>query len=406
MDAQGQHGQISLNVLGNTPNVIRRRSPRVVVVHDYLTQRGGAERFVLAMLRAFPGAPLVTSVYNPSDTFEQFREHDIRTTWLQHAPGIRRDPRLALPVLHRAFSGCRLPDADVVICSSSGWAHGVRTQAPKIVYCHNPPRWLHQSSDYAAGQALPARLGLEVIRNRLTQWDRSAAADAALYLANSTAVQHRVMSTYGIEARIVPPPFGVDPGGTQEPVAGVEPGFLLAVSRARGYKNSALLAGAVETMPDIRLFMVGGLPQRPDGSPWPGHMLGGRNLSDAQLRWLYAHCLGLVAVSHEDFGLTPLEANAFGKPVACLRAGGYLDTVRAGLNGVFIEGLSTTRIQLGIRRLLATEFSADTIKRHADGFSERVFAGRLRQAVDEVLHGATTTTESFMSLNQAVDVRR
>src|ERR671923_1711210 len=115
----------------------------VAIVHDYLTQRGGAERVVLSMLKAFPGAPVYTSLYYPEGTFEEFREIEIRRSFLDRAVPLRRRHRLALPLLASAFSRMRV-DAEVAVCSSSGWAHGARVRGRKVVYCHTPARWLYQ----------------------------------------------------------------------------------------------------------------------------------------------------------------------------------------------------------------------------------------------------------------------
>jgi glycosyltransferase involved in cell wall biosynthesis len=358
---------------------------RVVVVHDYLTQRGGAERVALALLDAFPDSRLVTSVYDPDATYPEFRDHRVDTLWLDRVRALQRDPRRALPLLARAFSAHEIRDADLVVCSSSGWAHGVRTDAPKIVYCHNPPRWLHQTADYVADQRLPARLALDVLRKPLTRWDRQAAATATAYLANSSVVAARIENTYGIAADVVPPPVTIDPAGHQEPVVGLAPGFLLTVSRARGYKHTDALAHAVQQLlPGERLVVVGGLPARADGRGWSDRVIGISCASDAQLRWLYAHCAALLAVSAEDFGLTPLEANAFGRPALCLRAGGYLDTLRPGRTGVFVDDATPAAIADGVRRLRATAFSEAAIRAHAGRFAPDVFAARIRQIAAEV----------------------
>src|SRR5664280_1220390 len=126
------------------------REPRIVIVHDYVTQRGGAERVVLDLLRSFPGTRLVTACFEASSTYPRFAAYDIETLWLDRVPMFRRDPRTAFPFLAKAFSRHIIDDADLVICSSSGWAHRVTTSAPKIVYCHNPARWLYQPDDYFA----------------------------------------------------------------------------------------------------------------------------------------------------------------------------------------------------------------------------------------------------------------
>ena len=300
---------------------------RVAVVHDYLTQRGGAERVVLALMEAFPGARLITSVYNPETTFPEFAQYDVETTWLDRVPTFRKDPRRAMPLLPSVFHGVELHDVDVVICSSSGWAHGIQTDAPKIVYCHNPARWLYQRHEYVEEHGALVRTMVKALSPYLKRWDRKAASSVTTYVANSRAVAGRVLREYGVSAEIVPPAITIDPLASQEPVDGVEPGFLLAVSRARGYKNTSVVASAVEGLTGERLVVVGGLPE----GEWSSRLTGVTGVSDAQLRWLYANCSAVVAASHEDFGLTPVEGYTFGKPALCLRAGGYLDPLSEGV---------------------------------------------------------------------------
>ena len=131
-------------------------SPRVALVHDYVTQRGGAERVVLAMAAALPGAPLYTSLYEPASTYEEFGSIDIRTSPLDRVALLRRKHRLALPLLAATFSRMHV-DADVVLCSSSGWAHGARTDGRKIVYCHSPAKWLYAPDRYFNGERPASR---------------------------------------------------------------------------------------------------------------------------------------------------------------------------------------------------------------------------------------------------------
>ncbi|WP_121251064.1 glycosyltransferase [Nocardioides ferulae] len=361
----------------------RPAAPRVVIAHDYLTQKGGAERVVLAMLEAFPDARVVTTMYNPSTTFPEFRRHRVESLWPGRLKVLRDDPRRALPVLARAVSRHRIDDADVVLASSSGWAHGFPTDAPKIVYCHNPARWLHVAEDYLPNVPPHARLALRALEPRLLEWDRAAARTATRYLANSTVVQRRVRRAYGIEAGLLHPPTGIDPDGAQQPVPGVEPGFLLTVARARCYKNTRVVCEAVAAMPHVRLVVVGGAAE--PGEPTPSNILRLRDLTDAQLRWLYAHAAGLVGVSHEDFGLTPVEAYSFGVPSVLLRAGGYLDSSVEGLTTVFVDAVDADELRAGIETLLATAWQPAAIRRHADKFSAASFGAALHQEVRRVL---------------------
>ena len=358
-------------------------APRVVIAHDYVTQRGGAERVVLGLLRAFPGARLVTSVYAPKTTFPDFQDVDIDTLWLQKVPLFRRDPRLAFPLLARAWEDHVIDDADVVITSSSGWAHGVTTVAPKVVYCHNPARWLYQADDYLKDANPLVRRARHLLADPLIAWDRRHAAGAAAYVANSNAVAGRIVGAYGRDSVVIPPPIGLDPDGPQEHVPGVQPGFLLSVSRARGYKNVELVCDAVEGMPDQRLVVLGDLPDPGARRRWSPRLQGVGRVSDAQLRWLYAHCRAVVSASHEDFGLTPLEGNLFGKPAVLLRAGGFLDTLVEGITGCFIDEESVAGVQAGVRRI--PDVDPDLLRSYAGSFREAVFARRLSDVVASVL---------------------
>lgn len=356
-----------------TPNGLR-----VAIVHDYLTQRGGAERVVLSLLTAFPGARLVTSVYNADTTYPEFQNYDVETTWLNRVRMFRQDPRRAMPLLPLVFSSVQLDDVDVVICSSSGWAHGIRTDAPKLVYCHTPARWLYQGQQYVEQHGRAVRLTVGALSPLLKRWDRRAAKSVTTYLANSTVVAGRIYQEYGRAAEVLAPAITIDAAGEREPVPGLEPGFLLTVSRSRGYKNVGVVCAAVQSLPGERLVVVGGLPEREgSGERWSDAIRGLAEVSDAQLRWLYANCAAVVAASHEDFGLTPLEGNMFGRPAVVLRAGGFLDTLVEGRTGCFIEELTVPAVRRAIQDLRTLTLDDDQIIAHAQGFGLEAFKSTL-----------------------------
>jgi glycosyltransferase involved in cell wall biosynthesis len=356
--------------------------PRVAIVHDYLTQRGGAERAVLSLCRAFPGAPLYTSLYDEASTFPDFRAYDVRTLWLDRLRPLRRHHRLALPLLPVAFGTTRV-EADVVICSSSGWAHGVRAEGRTIVYCYSPAKWLYRRDDYLGARPRRAvRLGLRALDPLLRRFDREAAARADRYLVISTYIARQVREVYGIEADVVFPPGGLDVAGPSQPVAGIDPGYLLTVSRLLPYKNVSQIVDAFRTMPDRRLVVVGEGPERPRiAADAPANVRLVTRVNDAQLRWLYANAAGLVAASREDYGLTPVEAAAFGKPSAALGWGGFLDTVSPGRTGVFFDSPEPASIAAAIEQLAARRWDADTIRLHASEFSDARFIERIQAVV-------------------------
>lgn len=361
------------------------RSGSVALVHDYLTQRGGAERVVLALATQYPAAPIHTSLYDPDGTFPEFAGLDVRTMALDRLALFRRHHRLALPVLAPAFSRLQV-DAGVVICSSSGWAHGAKVHGRKVVYCHTPARWLYQSDRYLDGQSTASAAALSLMAPPLRAWDRRAAASADRYLVNSTAVQRRVSELYGIDAEVVPPPVDVDPGGVQEPIAGLDPGFVLCVSRLLAYKNVEAVTAAFRQLPDQRLVVVGSGPladQIAATRPPNVSVLG--RVTDANLRWLYASSSGLVAASYEDFGLTPVEAASFGRPTAALRWGGFLDTTAEGSTGVFFDEPLPHLIARAVEQMTEISWSEAALMAHARLFSPARFAQRIQVVVAEEL---------------------
>jgi glycosyltransferase involved in cell wall biosynthesis len=364
--------------------------PRVAIAHDYLTQRGGAERVVLALHRAFPDATIHTTLYDPDGTYPEFRDARIVTSPINRIGPLRREHRAALPLLPYAVS--RLPiDAEVVVASSSGWAHGVPTTGRKIVYCHAPARWLYQADAYLgdeAGRSTKAR-ALDVLGGWLRRWVRRAAASADTYLANSTVVRERIAAAYGIEATVVPPPYGIDATGELSPVSALadwaDDGYLLVVSRLLPYKNVDVAIEAVRGLPE-RLVVVGHGPmaeQLRASAPDSVRLLSG--LTDAELRWAYAHARALVAPSLEDFGLTPLEAATFGVPTLALRGGGYLDTIDEQVNGAFFAEPTVEAVRAAITAARDRSWSPDAIRAHARAFSEERFHERIRTEVSRFL---------------------
>lgn len=357
---------------------------RVAIVHDYLTQRGGAERVVLTMLKAFPGAPVYTSLYEPGSTYPEFADHDLRPMWINHIGAFRKDHRLALPLYPLVFGRLRFdPEPDVVICSSSGFAHGIQTSARKVVYCYTPPRWLYDKAPaYLSAWPLGMRALFSTASPYLRVWDRRAARSADEYLTSSPAVAADIFNVYGVRATVLPPPVQVDAQGEQQPFVGQCRGFLLCVARLAAYKNVDAVVNALRSLPESKLVVVGKGPEHARllaKAPPNVRFVG--EVSEPELRWLYANCAGLVSAAYEDYGLTPNEAAAFGKPVAVLRAGGFLDTVIEGTSGVFFDAPSPALIAEALNRLVSRTWDGEAVMAHAARFSEDGFMAQLRGVV-------------------------
>jgi glycosyltransferase involved in cell wall biosynthesis len=356
---------------------------RVALVHDYITQFGGAERVVLSMLRAFPGVPVHTSLYEPSTTFPEFLDVDVRPLGVNRFRSLRTHHRRALPLLAPSFSRLQL-DYDVVLCSSSGWAHGVQTDGRKVVYCHSPARWLYQTDRYLGNErsfrAAARGAAIRGLRTPLEDWDRRASASADVVLANSTMVRDAIRTIYKRDAEVLAPPPAICPG-VEEPIVGLDAGFFLCVSRLLPYKNVDVIIEAFAKRGD-QLIVVGAGPDRDrlkDIATPNVRFLG--SVSDAQLRWLYARCNALVSASYEDYGLTPLEAATFGRPSIVLRWGGFLDNIVEGVTGVFIEAPTAADVSRALAEFDYHRWHPGPIHDLAERRSEARFSARLREIV-------------------------
>jgi glycosyltransferase involved in cell wall biosynthesis len=202
---------------------------------------------------------------------------------------------------------------------------------------------------------------------------------------NSVVTQDAVREHYGIDAELLQPPTSrID--APPRAVADLRPGFFLCVTRLLPYKNVDLVCAAFEQLPAERLLVVGHGPERERlGEVAPTNVEFRDHLGDDELRWCYEQCAGLVAASHEDFGLTVLEAAAAGRPAAALRDGGYLETVLEGKTGVFFDRPEPREIAAAVATVRATTWDDDVIRAQAAQFSPEHFHHELRTAVDAVM---------------------
>ena len=358
----------------------------VALVHDYLTQRGGAERVVAVIARAFPDAPIYTSMYDPAGTFEEFAGRDVRTGALNRIGALRRHHRAALPALAPWFATLRV-DADVVVASSSGWAHEVRTDGRLIVYCHAPARWLYQRDRYLGGSSgatrTAAAAALRVLSPALGRLDVAGARRASRYLVNSTATAAQVREIYGIDAEVLCPPPALDPAGDIAAAEGIDDGIVLCVSRLLPYKHVDVVLEAARLVGDRRFVIVGGGPERRRLEAMaPANVTFLGVVGDDVLRRCYEAASVLVAVSFEDFGLTPLEAAAFGTPTVARRFGGYLDTVRDPETGTLLDEVTPRCVAGAIAALAADPPDAAVLRAHAAAFGAPRFVARLREVIE------------------------
>jgi glycosyltransferase involved in cell wall biosynthesis len=352
---------------------------RVVIVHDYLTQPGGAERVVAELLSRWPDAELRTLVHDPGGTFPVFAQREVITSPLQRLAG-RVSHRALLPMLPAALRSLAIRDADLVISSSSGWAHGVpvATGIPHVCYCHNPARWLYDTSTYLDGRSVLGH-GLAPLFAALRRWDRRAATRPTRYVANSENVRRRIAATYRRDATVVHPPVRTD--GLQ-PTPIPHDGYVLVLSRLLRYKRVDLaIEGAARA--GIRIVIAGAGPERArlEALAGPHATFVGR-VADEDLPGLFAGARCFFLGGEEDFGITPLEANAAGRPVVAFGRGGALETVLDGETGVLFDEHTATAAAAAIARACGTSWQPEALAAHAARWRPERFLDELEDIAE------------------------
>lgn len=323
---------------------------RVAIMHDFLAGRGGGERVALALAQAWPDAPVHTLIYEPSLTFDEFRNFDLRPSGLNRSAFLRQNFRASLPAAAVVALATKI-DADVTICSTSGFGHLVRTTGKKLVYCHTPARWLH-AADYRDRFSTPVRLAAKGLAIMVRPVDAVAMKQADRVLVNSAEIARDVRRLWDLDSLVIPPGSQLDLTGAVIPVPGIEPGFVLSPTRALGYKRLDVLAAAARRLPNHRFIQIGEGPEleRLRRVAPPNLRLLGR-VSDAELRWAYRNARLVALTCPEDFGLVPQEAAAHGLTTVAPAARGLLEHVGPSTHGV----LYPLGDHEGLARVIASE---------------------------------------------------
>ena len=353
----------------------------VTLVHDYLLVLRGAERTFAAMTDEWPEAPIVTLLYDEDGTGGRFAGRDVRTSPLQRL-GVRQSNfRALLPLLPAAAERLRVDDGSCVVSSSSAFAHGVSKPpgAAHLCYCHSPFRYAWHERDRALAEVpAPLRPLLELQLRRHRAFDRRAAAGVDRFVANSELTRERIRRFWGRDAVVVHPPVDVErftAGEGGDDLLFV--GELVRHKRVEEAIEAALAAGrairVVGTGPDRDR-----LKARYDGR---ATFLG--RVTDDELAELYAQCAALVVPNVEEFGIAAVEAQAAGRPVVGIDAGGLRETVIDGQTGVLVPPGDRWALVRALRQDFG-RFDPASIRGHALEFSRQAFQSRMRELVEDL----------------------
>lgn len=351
----------------------------IALVHDYFIQMGGAERVAETFREMFPDAPFYTTV-----DLRQPRPPSVKTSWMQRLPRLKDLYRQYFMLYPLAVESLDLSRYDLILSSTSGYAKGIRQRpnAVHVCYCHTPTRWVWRYEDYAAREGFGklTQAALPWLLAALRRWDWRAAQRPDFYLANSHIVAERIKAAYGREAHVIPPPVDVQRFSYDGP----DEDYYLLLSRLVPYKRLDLAITACRAL-GRRLVVIGDGPDRNRLEQLAGPQTSflGRQ-PDAVVTHYANRCRALIVPGEEDFGLTPLELNAAGRPVVAFRAGGAVETVLAGKTGVFFDQPTAQALAAALEECESRAWHRPTLRQHAEKFDRSVFSQRLREFLRQV----------------------
>jgi glycosyltransferase involved in cell wall biosynthesis len=359
------------------------KGPSTSLVHDYLLVMRGAERVFEIIASCWPEARVHTLLYDPMGTEGRFAGREIRTSVLQRTGARQQGFRTLLPLFPKAAEHLAVQDSDVVISSSSAFAHGVRPNpaAVHLCYCHSPFRYAWH--EYGRALEEVPKLVHPVARRVLRyvqRWDLKASRRVTHYVANSELTRRRIGDFYGRDASVLHPPVDLDRFHTSAPED-----FLLVVTELVRHKQVQLALEAAKRA-CIPIKVVGTGPDLPrlravyaDSAEFLGRV------SDEQLADLYCRTRALVVPNIEEFGIAAVEAQASGRPVVAADAGGVQETVIDGTTGVLVPPGNLDALTEALAFTDFDRFFPEDMQRQAAQFSIDRFRERLLAEVETAL---------------------
>lgn len=382
---------------------------RVALVHHWLTSQGGAEKVLYELHQMYPKAPIFTAAFIP-EKFPEFADADIRTTFLDKIPYLKRKHQLFPLFMGLPFKTVNLRDYDLVISSCAAEAKYVRTpdSALHICYCHTPVRYYWSDYDWFIADIsrfpfgpfnFAARPVFSVLVRALRRIDYQAAQAVDIFVANSRHIQRRIKQYYHRDSTVIYPPIATDvlqrmPSGSRD--------YYLIIGRQVASKRLDI---AVEAFNEL------GLPLKVAGA---GEQIGrwqprarqnieflGR-VSDERRNELFAGAKGFIFPPEEDFGMTPVEAMAAGTPVIAFAGGGAPEYVRDGETGVLFPEQTAASLMAAVRRFETMVFDEARVRREAARFDTAVF----RQALGEFVEASWSSFEAAGRSSAALKTAR
>lgn len=354
---------------------------KIALAHEMLAKLGGAERVLKELTKLYPKAPIYT-LFQDKKTKEWFETKKIHPSPLQTLYSLGVKPKFLLSRMPKAVEQFDFGHYDIVISSSSAFMHGIKTgkNTKHICYCHSPMRYAWDyTHEYTKGYSKLMQFLIAQKLNKLRQWDFLSSNRPDILIANSKHVQKRIQKYWRRNAQVIYPPVDVKRFTPQKN----HEDYFLIVSALTSFKKIDL---AIQTFNKIKrkLVIIGDGAQKDylkaianDNIEFLGYK------DDHTVRDYIENCRAFIFPGEEDFGITPVEAMAAGKPVLAYGMGGVLETVQAGVSGEFFRKPTPKSLEDGLARLLANEKNYDPHKIHsiAEQFDTSVFVERMKKII-------------------------
>lgn len=344
----------------------------------------GGEKVLEALCELFPQADLYIPIADPDICSSRFKGHRVYTSSLQKIPGAKRHYQKLLPLYPLALEQFDLSKYDLVISSESGPAKGVltRPETCHICYCHTPMRYLWDMyHDYLHRACIAKRLVMPWLTKSMRQWDLATAQRVDYFVANSRHVARRIAKHYRREAKVIHPPVDV---GTFS-VSSQPEEFYLMVGQLTAYKRADLAVRAFNRMKKPLVIIGEGEEMNVlKKMAGPTIRFMGRQPFEVICDY-YSRCRAFVFPGEEDFGMTPVEAQASGRPVIAFGRGGALETVRDGATGVFFHEPDEESLSEAVERLEKSLdlFDPQIIRHHSQAFDRNRFLDQMQLFIEE-----------------------
>ncbi|MDX1413061.1 MAG: glycosyltransferase [Candidatus Promineifilaceae bacterium] len=358
---------------------------KTALVHDWLNQLGGAEDVLDKLVDLFPESPVYTSLYWRDKMPQDWREWDIRTSFIDQLPFSHKKQQLYFPLYPTAFEQFDFSDYDLVFSNKSGFCHGIitGTHTLHICYCLTPTRYVWRYHQYAEQENLGRflRTIMPPVLTYLRQWDRLAADRVDHYIAISQTIRQRIAKIYRRDSTIIYPPVDTS---RFEPAGQIDDYYLI-VGRLVPYRRIDILIEAFNKLQRPLLIAGSGRDRERLESLANSniHFLG--YVPDTDLPDLLARCRAFLWPGEEDFGISPIQAMASGRPVIAYAAGGALETVIPGYTGILFKEQTAEGIIEAVEMLDDIPMDTKALREFAQQFDTELFKRKILQFIEEKL---------------------